>query len=218
MFPTLSFGDQEFTPEEMSARSAAVAGAMAAAGLKEGDTIALMLRNEPALLDIMLAARQLGLYFTPLNWHFKSEEAAHIIRDCGAKALFAHTDLFQQIADGILPDVPVFALRPHPLTIAAYNIQEAATRIPDGTTDWATLVAAASPHTTSATIPRGMIAYTSGTTGQPKGVRRLPPSPEERSALAEGIVHMFQRGLGLAPDARCLISAPLYHSAPCVAT
>ena len=127
MFPTLSFGDQDFTPQEMSARSAQVAGAMAAIGLKEGDTIALMLRNEPALMDVMLAARQLGLYFTPLNWHFKSEEAGYIMRDCGAKALFVHTDLFQQIADGIPPDVSVFALRPHPLTIAAYNIQEPAT-------------------------------------------------------------------------------------------
>jgi long-chain acyl-CoA synthetase len=133
MFPTLSFGDQEFTPEEMSTRSAKVAGAMAAVGLKEGDTIALMMRNEPALMDVMLAARQLGLYFTPLNWHFKSEEAAYIVRDCGAKALFAHTDLLQQIADGIPPDVPVFAQRPHPLTIASYNIQEPARHIPDGT-------------------------------------------------------------------------------------
>ena len=146
MFPTLSFGDQEFTPQEMSARSAQVAGAMAAVGLKEGDTIALMLRNEPALIDVMLAARQLGLYFTPLNWHFKSEEAAYIVRDCGAKALFTHTDLFQQIADGIPPDIPVFSLRPHPLTIASYNIVEPATRIPDGTSDWATVVANAVLH------------------------------------------------------------------------
>lgn len=215
MFPTLSFGDQEFTPVEISARSAAVAGAVAAAGLKEGDTIALMLRNEPALMDVMLAARQLGLYFTPLNWHFKTEEAGYIIRDCGAKALFAHSDLFQQIADGIPPDVPVFALRPHPLTNASYNIQESATQIPDGTSDWAALVARASPHTTTATILRGMIAYTFGTTGRPKGVRRLPPSPEEASALAKRIAQMFRCGLGLTPEARCLISAPLYHSAPC---
>jgi long-chain acyl-CoA synthetase len=218
MFPTLSFGDQEFTPQEMSARSAKVAGAMAAVGLKEGDTIALMLRNEPALMDVMLAARQLGLYFTPLNWHFKSEEAAYIMRDCGAKALFAHTDLFQQIVDGIPPDVPVFALRPHPLTISTYNIQDPATCIPDGASDWMTIVAEAKPYTTSATIPRGMIAYTSGTTGRPKGVRRLPPSPEEASALAERIAQMFQHGLGLTPEARCLISAPLYHSAPCASS
>ena len=215
MFPTLSFGDQEFTPQEMSTRSAQVAGAMAAIGLKEGDTIALMLRNEPALMDVMLAARQLGLYFTPLNWHFKSEEAAYIIRDCGAKALFTHTDLFQQIRDGIPPDVSVFALQPHPLTVAAYNIQEPARLIPDRTSDWPALVAAATPLATSATIPRGMIAYTSGTTGKPKGVRRFPPSPEKASAFAERTAQMFQQALGLTADARCLISAPLYHSAPC---
>jgi len=218
MFPTLSFGDQEFSPEEMRVRSATAAGAMAAAGLREGDTIALMLRNEPALMDVMLAARQLGLYFTPLNWHFKSEEAAYIIRDCGAKALFAHSDLYQQIAEGVPPDVPVFALRPHPLTIAAYNIEEPATRIPHGTTDWAALVAAADPLATSAAIPRGMVAYTSGTTGRPKGVRRFPPSPEEVQTFSEFMALMFQKGLGLSPDARCLISAPLYHSAPCVSS
>jgi long-chain acyl-CoA synthetase len=177
-----------------------------------------MLRNEPALMDVMLAARQLGLYFTPLNWHFKSEEAVYIMRDCGAKALFVHTDLFQQIRDGIPPDVSVLALRPHLLTIAAYNIEGAATRIPDGTNDWAALVAEAPPLATSAIIQRGMIAYTSGTTGRPKGVRRFPPSPEQASIFAERMAQMFQRALGLTPDARCLISAPLYHSAPCVSS
>jgi long-chain acyl-CoA synthetase len=218
MFPTLSFGDQEFSPEEMRASSAKVAGAMSAAGLKEGDTIAFMLRNEPVLMDLMLAARQLGLYFTPLNWHFKSDEAGYIIGDCGAKALFAHSDLFGQIADGIPSDLPVFALRPHPVTIAAYNIAEPAARIPDGTMDWAARVVAAEPLATSATIPRGMVAYTSGTTGKPKGVRRFPPTPEDALAFGELFGRMFRLGLGLAPDARCLISAPLYHTAPCVSS
>jgi long-chain acyl-CoA synthetase len=213
MFPTLSFGDQEFCPEEMRASSTKVAGAMVAAGLKEGDTIALMLRNEPALMDVMLAARQLGLYYTPLNWHCKSEEAEYIVRDCGAKALFTHSDLFGQISDGIPSDVSVFALRPHPFTIASYNIRES--DIPDATVDWAALVAAAEPLATSATIPRGMIAYTSGTTGRPKGVRRFSPSPEDAPAYTELLTRMFQHGSGLSPDARCLISAPLYHSAPC---
>jgi len=215
MFPTLSFADQEFSPEEMSARSARVAGAMAAAGLREGDTIALMLRNEPALIELMLAARQLGVYFTPLNWHFKSEEAAYILRDCGARALFAHTDLLAQIADGLPGELAVFALQPHPLTIASYRISEPATRIPVATLDWAARVAEAEPCTANATIPRGMIAYTSGTTGRPKGVRRLPPAPQEAAGLGERMAQMFQRGLGITPEARCLVSAPLYHSAPC---
>jgi long-chain acyl-CoA synthetase len=216
VFPTLSFGDEEFTPEEMSAKSARVAGAMRSIGLEEGDTIALMLRNEPALMDVMLAARQLGLYFTPLNWHFKSEEAAYILHDCGAKALFIHTDLLEQIRDGVPPGVSIFALQPHPLTVAAYKIPEPARRIPAGASDWAALVAEAKPLATGAIIPRGMIAYTSGTTGRPKGVRRYSPSAQEASVFAERMAQMFQRALGLAADARFLISAPLYHSAPCV--
>jgi long-chain acyl-CoA synthetase len=131
-------------------------------------------------------------------------------------APFVHTDLFQQIREGIPPDVSVYALRPHPLTIAAYNLEEPATRIPDEANDWAALVAKAAPLATTATIPRGMIAYTSGTTGRPKGVRRFPPSPEQAAVFADRMARMFQLALGLSPDARFLISAPLYHSAPCV--
>ena len=136
MFPTLSFGDEEIRPEAMRLRAARMAGAMAAAGINEGDTIALMLRNEPALMDVMLSGRQLGVYFTPLNWHFKSDEAGYIVRDSGAKVLFAHTDFLPQIADGLPSDLPVFAIRPHPLTASTYRIPEPATRIPAGARDW----------------------------------------------------------------------------------
>jgi long-chain acyl-CoA synthetase len=67
MFPTLSFENRELSPAQMSARSAKAAGALVEAGINEGDTIAIMMRNEPALMGVMLAARQLGAYFTPLN-------------------------------------------------------------------------------------------------------------------------------------------------------
>ncbi len=60
---------------------------------------------------------------------------------------------------------------------------------------------------------RGMVAYTSGTTGQPKGVRRMPQA--DKADAARRIGQMYAQGLGIIPGARCLISAPLYHSAPC---
>ena len=100
MFPTLSFGTQEFAPQDLAARAARAAGFLASAGLKDGDTFALMLRNDPVLVEIMLAARQLGAYFVPLNWHFKAGEAGYILRDSGAKALIIHSDLLPAIADG----------------------------------------------------------------------------------------------------------------------
>jgi acyl-coenzyme A synthetase/AMP-(fatty) acid ligase len=65
MFPTLSFGTQEFAPQDLAARAARAAGFLASAGMKDGDTFALMLRNDPVVVEIMLAARQLGAYFRP---------------------------------------------------------------------------------------------------------------------------------------------------------
>src|SRR5262245_42486110 len=213
MFPTLSFGDQEFSPQDLTARAARAAGFLAGAGLKDGDTFALMLRNDPVLVEIMLAARQLGAYFVPLNWHFKAAEAGYILRDSGARLLIVDRDLLPAIAAGIPNDLPVFEVAP-PADGNATGIG-ARTRPDAGpaAADWRALVARAQPLRTASENVRGMVAYTSGTTGQPKGVRRIPPG--DPADAARRIGQMYAQGLGIIPGARCLISAPLYHSAPC---
>jgi long-chain acyl-CoA synthetase len=215
MFPTLSFANRELSPAQMSARSAKAAGALAAAGINEGDTIAIMMRNEPALMDVMLAARQVGVYFTPLNWHFKSEEAGYILQDSGAKALIAHADLLPQIEAGIPPAMSVFIARPDPHVSKSYRRHAAAAKDWDDTKDWHALVEKAQAHREVAARPRGLMAYTAGTTGKPKGVRRLPPSLSEVDALAQKTSATIRAALGITAESRCLVSAPLYHSAPC---
>jgi long-chain acyl-CoA synthetase len=210
MFPTLSFGDAEYSPERMSSRVSKVAGALTAAGINEGDTIAFMLRNEPAAMELMLAARQIGAYFTPLNWHFKSEEAGYILQDSGAKVLVAHADLLPQIIRGVPSAVKLFVAQPHP-----YIEKSPGPKGWDGSKDWNSMVEGASPNQRSNAVPRGLIAYTSGTTGKPKGVRRLPPNPGEAAELSHAIATMLRTTLGITASSRCLVSAPLYHSAPC---
>src|SRR5215831_2218677 len=111
MFPTLSFGDQEFTPGDLAKRSAKAAGVLASIGIAEGDTFAVMLRNSPTLIAIMLAARQIGAYFVSLNWHFKADEAGYILRDSDAKALVIHSDLLAQISRGIPDGMPLFEVK-----------------------------------------------------------------------------------------------------------
>ena len=208
MFPTLSFGDQEFTPSDLAKRSAKAAGVLASIGIAEGDTFAVMLRNSPTLIEIMLAARQIGAYLVSLNWHYKAQEAGYILRDSAAKALVIHGDLLSQIQAGIPDDMPLLEVEPD-----AANLQQRQST-PSRTIDWYAHLAKTKPLTTTSDQPRGMIAYTSGTTGQPKGVRRILPRPEDRPAAAGRLACMYQTGLGITPDGRCLISAPLYHSAP----
>ena len=62
-------------------------------GIGAGAVVALMLRNDLAALEAMLALRRAGCYAVPVNWHFKAEEAGYILRDSGACALVIHADL-----------------------------------------------------------------------------------------------------------------------------
>jgi long-chain acyl-CoA synthetase len=204
VFPTLSFGDTEIAPAELATRAAKAAGFLATIGLADGDTFAVMLRNQPALIEIMLAARQLGAYFVPLNWHFTAAETSFILRDSGAKVLIIGGDLLPGVADGIPVDMPVYRVEPlaPPPSQGAGNVAR----------DWNAAVEAAQPLRTNSDKFRGMVPYTSGTTGQPKGVRRIPQG--NPAQVAERMRRMYQQALGVLPGSRCLISAPLYHSAP----
>jgi long-chain acyl-CoA synthetase len=202
VFPTLSFGDSEIAPAALAAQAAKAASFLASIGLADGDTFAVMLRNQPALIEIMLAARQLGAYFVPLNWHFTAAETSFILGDSGAKVLVIGGDLLPGVADGIPADMPVYRLGPLAPSQGAAN----------GARDWNAAVEAAQPLRTTSGKFRGMVPYTSGTTGQPKGVRRIPQG--EPAQVAERMGRMYQQTLGVLPSSRCLISAPLYHSAP----
>ena len=149
MFPTLSFGNTEIAPAELAARAAKAAGFLASIGLADGDTFAVMLRNQPALIEIMLAARQLGAYFVPLNWHFTAAETSFILRDSGAKLLIIGGDLLPGVADGIPVNMPVYRVGP----LAAPPGQDTASEA----RDWNAGVERAEPLRTSSDKFRGMV-------------------------------------------------------------
>jgi long-chain acyl-CoA synthetase len=181
-------GGEEIAPAELERRIACAASGLERLGIGEGDVVALMLRNSPAFIEAMLACRRLGVYYCPINWHFKADEAGFILRDSGAKALVAHADLLAQIAAGLPGGLPIVTVEP----------------------GWSAWRDAHQPWNGAPRSPRGNMPYTSGTTGRPKGVRRAPATDQQRAlALA-----LYQTVLGLAPAMRALVSAPLYHSAP----
>jgi long-chain acyl-CoA synthetase len=171
-----------------------------ALGLKRGDTIAAMTTNEPATLELYLAATQAGFYITPINSHLAAPEVAYIVSDCDAKAVFASprtVDVCAQALDSLdFPRASRFATAAHP-GFRRYDELKAGqpTAMP---TDRA---AGAS------------MTYTSGTTGRPKGVRR-PLFPVEPEAIAEPNA-LFLRLFGITPhdDGVHLVVSPLYHTA-----
>ncbi|MCX7167116.1 MAG: AMP-binding protein [Rhodocyclales bacterium] len=194
MTASLVFGPLERSGTEIDQRAARLAGGLARLGVADGDAVAVMLRNDPAYVDIIQGCRIAGAWYCQINWHFKRDEAGFILGDCGAKVLFIQPDLLAAIAGAIPPQVRV-------IVVGQAQGDEA---------DFETWLAAQESYGGSPRTPRGHMAYTSGTTGRPKGVRRLPPTPEQQSLAAQ----VAKDALGIYPGVRSLLSAPLYHSAP----
>ena len=213
MFPTLLFDDELITPDLLRERVLRAASGLAELGVQEGDVIAVMVRNEPGAMEAILAARHLGAYWCGLNWHFKSDEAGHVLRDCSAKVLVVHADLFAQIESGVPADVRVLVVAPKALTRRLHGIAERIA-LSASVTMWDEWVDSRTPSEQPPRRPRGLMPYTSGTTGRPKGVKRLPPGPECEEALNQASADVARTVFGIDADSRCLLAAPMYHSAP----
>lgn len=189
--------DITYTRAELTQSASQVAAGLAAAGIQEGDVVAVMLKNSIEYLEIIMACRQLGCYYCPINWHFTAAEIQYILDDSEAKALITTQAYFEPLQQTLSPTLSVWLTDTH-----------------DHEKNYATWKAAQPFHQAKPVSPRGHMAYTSGTTGKPKGVvRHAFPIEElsERQAVADSLV---EEAYGLKPGVRALLSAPIYHSAP----
>ena len=212
-YPTLAFDGDEIAASVVRERVLKAASGLAALGVGEGDVVAVMMRNEPEAMEAILAAGHLGAYWCGLNWHFKSEEAAWILVDSGAKVLVIHADLVAQVADGLPHGLPVITVRPRALTRRMYGIAENL-EVPRCSVAWESWLAGHAASTADPKRAPGLMPYTSGVSGQPKGVVRIPPSEAQAVRQAAAAAELSTLVLGVTPQARCLLVAPLYHSAP----
>lgn len=208
MTARLVAGARSLPPAEFDEQVRRAAIAMASAGIRAGDTVALLLRNDFPFFVASLAARWLGAYATPINWHATPDEVAYVLNDSGAKLLIGHQDLLSPLTSLSLPRV-IEAAVPHDIA-AAYRLMPCGS-FPNATRweDW--LIGAQGDP--PAVQPLGLsVIYTSGTTGRPKGVRRRPLASENAAALQR----IFEAAYGLSPDRPMVVmmTGPMYHSAP----
>jgi long-chain acyl-CoA synthetase len=214
MTATVLFDDRQTSPDTFDTAGARAATGLAALGVDEDDVVCIMLRNEPAFLEALFAARRLGAYPCPINWHYKADEVGWILADSGAKALVVHADLLPQIESALPRGMATVVVRPDDATRSAYGIALKDAQVPAGMREWRAWLAAHAPWSGPARVPRANMPYTSGTTGRAKGVRRIPPSPEAAEAAAAVMRMAFAKALGIKDGMRALLPAPLYHSAP----
>ena len=171
--------------------------------LQSGDGILLLLENRLEIIELGLAARRAGLYFTPTSTHLTLPELAHIARDCGAKMLFVSAQT-ASVVDALLT-MPGL----NELCVVCVGDDVIA-----GLISYESELARVDEACALPDCPLGRdMLYSSGTTGFPKGVRRTLVDAALRDQ-PEPEVLAWQRSFGFDDQTVYLSPAPLYHAAP----
>lgn len=168
-------------------------------GIMRGDAIAIFMENSPRYFDLCWGAQRSGLYYTCISSRLTAGEAAYIVRNCGAKAVFASASLAPaaRALPGLLPEVRHFFSMDG--DIAGFErFEPAAAGMP------AERIFDESPGTD--------MLYSSGTTGRPKGVKI--PLPEGPVDEPPNVLHLVTALYGFDKESVYLSPAPLYHAAP----
>ncbi len=203
-------GERRREHAEVADRAARIAGGLHRLGVKQGDSVCVLMRNDIAFIEAAFATMRLGAYGVPVNWHFKPEEVNYILEDSGTSVLIGHADMLHPLRGAISPRVTVLSVPTPPEILKNYKIDPDWLAPPDFAIDLESWISEQAPYDGPAVPqPQNMI-YTSGTTGHPKGVRRAAPTPDQLRASER----MRSLIYGLKPGVRSLLPGPLYHSAP----
>src|SRR5579863_8610628 len=158
------------------------------AGLRHRDHVAFLMENNPRMLECEGAAERTGLYFTCINHYLAAEEAAYIVNDSGARLVVSSAAKWD-VAEQLPARCPA---------VERWLLADAGGELPG---PWEGLAEATAPFPAVAVDDEELGAamlYSSGTTGQPKGILRPLPDahPSEQLALMAGLAVLWR----LRPD------------------
>lgn len=99
------FQDQRISYGQLRDRAARLADALVKAGVRRGDRVAILMKNDPVWFDVIFAVAACGAALVPVNFLLKPAEIAFILNDSGAETLIVGADLVAN-AEQALPEVP----------------------------------------------------------------------------------------------------------------
>src|ERR1700693_5131386 len=122
LFLGLSSGHSKRSHAVVADRAGRIAGGLQRLGVKQGDSVCILMRNDIAFIEAAYAAMRLGAYAVPANWHFKPKEINYILKDSGTHVLIGHADMLHQLRDAIPAGVTVLCVPTPPEILADYKI------------------------------------------------------------------------------------------------
>ncbi len=205
VYPTLVsivYEERTFTWAQTYERCLRLASFLEQQGIERGDTVATMLPNIPAMFECHFAVPMTGAVLNNLNIRLDAAALAFMLDHGGARVLLVDPEFAPVIAEAL---TLIKGPRPFVIDVAdqAFGPQTAI-----GEIEYEDALAAGDPDF-SWRLPADewdaiALSYTSGTTGNPKGV-----VTHHRGAYLNAISNIFAGGLGLHPV--YLWTLPMFH-------
>ena len=158
LFLGIISGERRRSHGEIADRASRIAGGLQRLGVSQGDCVCILMRNDIAFIETAYAVAMLGGYAVPVNWHFKPEEIAYVLRDSGVRVLIGHADLLHALRTAILAGITVLSAPTPPEILANYKIDPDHLIAPAGALDlesW--LLQQQSYHGPTLPAPQNMI-------------------------------------------------------------
>jgi long-chain acyl-CoA synthetase len=192
----LIFHDQPITYAELDAEIERAAAGFAALGIKRGDRVALLVDNVPHFVYAYHGLLRAGAVMIPLNTMYTTEEVSYILADADARAVVVAEPFIGTVA-GLRETLPMLE-----------HVVVAGTSAPIGAMTWEQMVGqgTGSPGISADDDALAVIAYTSGTTGKPKGAML---SHGNLLANLDQMSHVTLLAHG--EDDVVLLALPLFH-------
>ena len=191
-----------YTYADFAERTLRLAGVLRELGVKKGDRVATLAWNSHRHLELYWAAPCSGAVLHTLNLRLAPQDLAFIINHAADSVIFADASLWP-ILEGIRDRIPsvrtIVIMRDAPEP-----------RVPAALPEYEALLAAASPlrrwPTLDETDAAGM-CYTSGTTGNPKGVVYT-----HRAMFLHCLAQAMTDSFGISEDDTLLHIVPMFHA------
>jgi acyl-CoA synthetase (AMP-forming)/AMP-acid ligase II len=201
--PAIVMGGSGFsqTFAQLDAAANQLSHLLRAAGVQPGDHVALCMENHDRYMEVLWGCHYAGAIYTACSSRLTSGELAYILNDCQAKVFITSKYKADQAVE-ILPGTPNVGLR----------------LMLDGTAEGHESYESAVAAQPATPLPEERVAgfdmlYSSGTTGQPKGVARdYVGNPLDTTA--NGVSPLVSLLFGGTADSVYLSPAPFYHAAP----